>query len=140
VITAYGPGAAMAKDGLPKAAGAEGFRSPGQLKSHYAPRTPLSVHPREEMLTLAYRPAEGFLFFDECSRDLWLRAQGLSGGLQCQALSVGGGTVEAAAHLFELLHRMDALALTRLHAEAAPEEGIGPAINDRLLRASAASV
>ena len=43
---------------------------------------------------------------------------------------------EAAARLFECLHRLDAEKLSRIDAEAVPKNGLGLAINDRLLKAS----
>jgi L-threonylcarbamoyladenylate synthase len=52
------------------------------------------------------------------------------------ALSRSGDTLEAAANLFDLLHRLDHPGVSRIHAEAAPSEGLGPAINDRLSRAA----
>jgi L-threonylcarbamoyladenylate synthase len=46
---------------------------------------------------------------------------------------------EAAANLFDLLHDLDRLGLSRIRAEEAPETGLGAAINDRLRRAAADS-
>ncbi|MDR3145092.1 MAG: threonylcarbamoyl-AMP synthase [Treponema sp.] len=111
--------------------------SPGMLKSHYAPRTPLSVHPREEMLLPGRGPGEGRLFFDGTSRDAWLgqgREQGETMPVY-RVLSEGGDLSEAAARLFELLHDLDGLGLSRIRAELVPDTGLGPAINDRLRRA-----
>jgi L-threonylcarbamoyladenylate synthase len=125
--------------------------SPGMLKSHYAPRTPLSVHPREEMLTPGCRPGEGLLFFDGASRDAWLGLlRGGRGSLSVplelrpgaepvyRVLSVTGDLSEAAARLFELLHDLDRLGLSHIRAELVPDTGLGPAINDRLRRAQGA--
>jgi L-threonylcarbamoyladenylate synthase len=52
-------------------------------------------------------------------------------------LSEQGDTLEAAANLFESLHRLDKLGLRCIHAETAPRESLGEAINDRLSRAAA---
>jgi L-threonylcarbamoyladenylate synthase len=52
-------------------------------------------------------------------------------------LSETGGLTEAAANLFERLHRLDHLRPERIHAEILPEEGLGAAVNDRLRRAAA---
>ncbi|MDR1948824.1 MAG: threonylcarbamoyl-AMP synthase [Spirochaetaceae bacterium] len=118
--------------------------SPGLLKSHYAPRTPLSLHSREELLTQDDKPGEGRLFFDNLSRDAWLEArsrrqaggQADDGPLPVyRVLSPGGDLSEAAANLFDLLHDLDGLGLRRIRAEEVPGTGLGPAINDRLLKA-----
>ncbi|MDR2740654.1 MAG: threonylcarbamoyl-AMP synthase [Treponema sp.] len=125
-------------------------RSPGQLKSHYAPRTPLSVHTRDEMIALPWDAREARLFFDAASRDVWLRAFSpmTSGPLTGRSpvsegrtlvLSEGGNLAEAAARLFELLHTLDGLGASRIRAELVPDRGLGPAINDRLVRASCPS-
>ncbi|MDR0590021.1 MAG: threonylcarbamoyl-AMP synthase [Spirochaetaceae bacterium] len=112
--------------------------APGQLKSHYAPRTPLALHPPEEMAALAWEAGTGCLFFCGTSRDRWLRnnpGAGLSS--EIRALSETGNTTEAAANLFDILHELDRLGLSRLKAEEAPPLGLGPAINDRLRKAAA---
>ncbi|MDR3146770.1 MAG: threonylcarbamoyl-AMP synthase [Treponema sp.] len=114
--------------------------SPGQLKSHYAPRTPLSLHSPEAMAALRYRQGELYLFFSQAARDAWLARQHELGAPperdSVQALSPSGGALEGAANLFDLLHRLDRLGASRIHAEEAPAEGLGPAINDRLFRAA----
>jgi L-threonylcarbamoyladenylate synthase len=133
--------------------------SPGQLKSHYAPRTPLFLHTPAEMAALCYAPADGYLFFDGAARGAWLAAQNLKVGRalsnsaqprkadntrspftqdtpRIQVLSETSSITEAAANLFSVLHHMDTLGLSRLHAERAPGESLGPAINDRLGRAA----
>ncbi|MDR1318686.1 MAG: threonylcarbamoyl-AMP synthase [Treponema sp.] len=127
---------------------AGGFRSPGQLKSHYAPRSPLLVHPREEMPVLTGAEGEALLFFDGGTRDEWRAARaGRAGAVSRDVLSVSpplvrvlsekGNPLEAAAGLFEILHELDRPGLVRIHAQLAPEQGLGAAINDRLLRAAA---
>jgi L-threonylcarbamoyladenylate synthase len=131
--------------------------SPGQMKSHYAPRTPLSLHRRAEMISLADNPAEGFLFFDGPSRRAWFQRGGLfdaalfrEGGAspeghqapeetRIRTLSETGDMTEAAANLFDLLHGLDRLGLSRLRAEEVPETGLGAAVNDRLRRAAIAA-
>jgi L-threonylcarbamoyladenylate synthase len=138
----------------------DGLRSPGQLTGHYAPRTPLSVHPREELAALSYDPAEAYLFFDGPSRDAWLQARpsvrnGSAGGEPPEpepegslrasrpaedprvgVLSESGDMIEAAARFFSLLHILDSLGVSRIRAEQVPPGGLGSAINDRLFRAS----
>jgi L-threonylcarbamoyladenylate synthase len=89
------------------------------------------------MAALRRKQGELCLFFSEAARDSWLAKQ--DGPTpppdSVQALSRSGDTLEAAANLFDLLHRLDRLGASRIHAEEAPPEGLGPAINDRLFRA-----
>jgi L-threonylcarbamoyladenylate synthase len=123
-------------------------RSPGQLKSHYAPRTGLGLCSPEEMAALPWDPAGAYLFFDRSSRERWLAGPGrkalapedgeYAAGGRVRTLSETGDLAEAAAHLFGILHEMDALGAARIHAERVRDEGLGPAINDRLSRAAAA--
>ena len=113
--------------------------SPGQLKSHYAPRAPLSLHSSGDMAALRYRQGERCLFFSGATRDAWHDRQegpGTPPPDSVLALSPSGDTLEAAANLFDLLHRLDRPGTFRIHAEEAPMEGLGPAINDRLFRAA----
>jgi L-threonylcarbamoyladenylate synthase len=111
-----------------------GLRSPGLLKGHYAPRTPLCLHGGREMAALSCREDEAYLFFSRPSAEAWARGK-KPGGLEF--LSEGGDSSEAAANLFAVLHRLDNLALRCIHAEKAPAETLGEAINDRLGRAAA---
>ncbi|GHV91771.1 threonylcarbamoyl-AMP synthase [Spirochaetia bacterium] len=114
--------------------------SPGQLKSHYAPGVPLTVHSREEMIALKLDGSEGCLFFDGPSRDVWLAHQDAAGGNSpehIRVLSEKGDAVEGAANLFAVLHQLDRIGLSGIRAELAPAGGLGDAINDRLSRAAA---
>ncbi|MDR0411554.1 MAG: threonylcarbamoyl-AMP synthase [Treponema sp.] len=109
-------------------------RSPGMLKSHYAPRTPLVLLTREQLLEqIAVDRDAGrsraYLFFDQETREE-------SGAVDGFVLSRGGGCAEAAASLFDVLHQMDGLSADCIYAQRAPERGLGAAINDRLSRAS----
>jgi len=110
--------------GAPPLAGAEGAgdrpNAPGQLASHYAPGA-------AERLNVT-TPARG---------ELWLGFGPDCAGAALN-LSPSGDMVEAAAKLFHLLHRADALAEGRTIAVApVPDHGLGRAINDRLRRAAA---
>ncbi|MDR1046725.1 MAG: threonylcarbamoyl-AMP synthase [Treponema sp.] len=119
--------------------------SPGRMKSHYAPRTTLILHSVKEMAELPFRQNEAYLFFGRPSMESWLA--GAFSGQNPRAgdddregifyLSENGDTVEAAGRLFEILHHVDGLGKTCIHAEEAPPEGLGAAINDRLIRAAA---
>ncbi|MDR2069694.1 MAG: L-threonylcarbamoyladenylate synthase type 1 TsaC, partial [Spirochaetaceae bacterium] len=71
-------------------------------------------------------------------RDRWLRDKAGAGPFPgIRALSPEGNTAEAAANLFDTLHELDRLGLSRIRAEEAPPGGLGPAINDRLRKAAA---
>ncbi|MCL2264503.1 MAG: L-threonylcarbamoyladenylate synthase [Treponema sp.] len=117
----------------------EVIASPGQLKSHYAPRTPLFILGRDEIIQQDYKtddPASrtGFLFFDGSTRDAQREAQKLHDGTVIKVLSESGVMTEAASRLFEILHELDNCNLSRIYAQKAPDEGLGEAINDRLRR------
>jgi L-threonylcarbamoyladenylate synthase len=120
----------------PPETGPEGLPAPGLLKSHYAPRTPLRVHSRGEMLALAYNPGEAYLFFDGSSRDPWIAAGHIPRDPGIRVLSVRGDLAEAAANLFDLLHDLDGLGRSLIRAERVPGTGLGLAVNDRLCRAA----
>jgi len=103
--------------------------SPGQLKSHYAPRTPLVLCKSEEMETIPYDTGEGRLYFSH-PKGVEIIAE------RARVLSETGNVTEAAANLFDYLHELDSLGLDFIRAEEAPCCGLGEAINDRLRRAA----
>jgi L-threonylcarbamoyladenylate synthase len=51
-------------------------------------------------------------------------------------LSETGNTLEAASRIFETLYGLDRPDVKRIHAQLAPETGLGRAINDRLKKGS----
>lgn len=102
--------------------------APGQLKSHYAPRTPLTLLKPGETVPAASRAGCGMLAW--CSDD---DARGFS---KVEILSRTDDPKEAAATLFAKMRALDAAGLSRIFAEAGPEEGLGAAIMDRLRKAS----
>lgn len=89
--------------------------APGQLTSHYAPKAPLRLNVAEP------GPDETHLAF------------GAPGPF---SLSPTGDLTEAAAHLFDLLRRADAMGRP-ISVAPIPDHGLGLAINDRLRRAAA---
>jgi L-threonylcarbamoyladenylate synthase len=122
--------------------------SPGMLKSHYAPRAPVVLHPPEEMALCPFTDGEAMLFFSGKTRAAWLengrmfRAEATHPAEAAHpagvlTLSETGAVLEAAANLFDFLHRLDTLRPVRIHAETLPPSGLGAAINDRLSRAAA---
>lgn len=104
--------------------------TPGALPSHYAPAVPLQLLTPEG--TNGDRGRRAVLAFRSVPGAGWGAAE---------VLSPTGDVVEAAAGLFEALHRLDATARERgldvIVAEPLPEEGLGRAVNDRLRRAAA---
>ena len=132
----------------------EAMASPGMLKSHYAPRTPLTVFSYGKTIALpdsvtgentdSENAGSGsdvggktiaFLFFDGASRDNW-QAGKTHINPQTKTLSERGDLQEAAVNLFKYLHEMDIPGTARIFAQLAPEQGLGIAINDRLRRAA----
>jgi L-threonylcarbamoyladenylate synthase len=114
---------------LPCDSPSEAPLSPGQLKSHYAPHTPLVLCKRGEMEATPYAPGEGRLYF---SRP---KTEGIITD-KTRVLSETGNVTEAAANFFDCLHELDSLGLDFIRAEEAPPSGLGEAINDRLRRAA----
>jgi L-threonylcarbamoyladenylate synthase len=93
------------------------IEAPGQLPSHYAPSKPLRLD------AIAARPDEYWIGFGPLAGD--------------SNLSASGDLAEAAARLFDLLHRADASDRPRIAVAPVPDRGLGAAINDRLRRAAA---
>jgi L-threonylcarbamoyladenylate synthase len=117
-------------------ASAQAAISPGLLKSHYAPRVKLITHNGETMNKAADDGDSAFLFFDGADRDNWLSAQAKQKTVAIAVLSEEGNMLSAAANLFETLHELERLNVSKIHAQLAPEKGLGVAINDRLKKGS----
>jgi L-threonylcarbamoyladenylate synthase len=107
---------------------------PGLLENHYAPRTPLhlfdtgciaSVRPAGKAAALILSPASSAVLADTAGRFELARY-----------LSPTGDLAEAAAGLFAALHELDLGGFDEIWAERAMDRGLGPAINDRLKKAS----
>jgi L-threonylcarbamoyladenylate synthase len=99
--------------------------APGTMKSHYAPRTRMTLAedfpaipsgPRYGLLAWA-SPGDGFASVERLSATLNLR--------------------EAAANLYAAMRRLDGRKLDGIVAEFPPPEGLGLAIRERLLKACA---
>lgn len=90
--------------------------APGQLASHYAPSAPVRLHAQ------AAKEGEWLIGFGAIAGD--------------DTLSAAGDLTEAAANLFDALHRADAAGAKAIAVAEIPEVGIGIAINDRLRRAA----
>lgn len=106
----------------PRQQSLEAPRSPGQLISHYAPRA------RVRLNVAAPEPGEALLAF------------GPQVPPHCGPminLSETRNLREAAANLFAALRALDAEGCSSIAVLPIPGEGLGEAINDRLLRAAA---
>jgi L-threonylcarbamoyladenylate synthase len=99
--------------------------APGQLASHYAPRTPLRLNARNVVA------GEALLAFGEPL------PPGTGHAISVLNLSPGADMIEAAANLFSYLRALDALGARAIGVMPIPQSGLGEAINDRLQRAAA---
>ena len=95
----------------------EKISAPGQLSSHYAPKGSIRLNSK------VFKKNEVSLGFGKILCDL--------------NLSREANLAEAAANLFDYLHRLDEMGAEKIAVSPIPEEGIGIAINDRLRRAAA---
>ncbi len=119
-------------------------KSPGQLLKHYAPKTPLRLK------AVDVKPGEGLLAFGSTkfmgvAGDKFGSAAERGGAAKdllppeaYQNLSEKGDLEEAAAHLFGMLHYLDAGGFESIAVMDIPDTGLGVAINDRLRRAAGA--
>ncbi|MCG6156126.1 L-threonylcarbamoyladenylate synthase [Rubinisphaera margarita] len=103
------------------------IEAPGQLKEHYAPRTPLVVAGEEDESGASQRRALMTVGLEQ--------QQDRKGFTHIVNLSPAGDLVEAAAGFFAALHELDRMGLDLIVVDRFPEEGLGIALNDRLGRA-----
>ena len=93
------------------------IEAPGQLTSHYAPGKPVRLNAHDaadDEFLIGFGPVRG-----HCS------------------ISEKGNLAEAAARLYECLHRAAGAPHRRIAVAPVPDQGLGQAINDRLRRAAA---
>jgi L-threonylcarbamoyladenylate synthase len=102
---------------LTRPTGTGAITAPGMLASHYAPRGAVRLN------ASVAEQGEVMLGFGPVAGDL--------------SLSPSGDLREAAAHLFDCLHRLDAMEAQAIAVATIPDHGLGVAINDRLRRAAA---
>ncbi len=101
-----------------------GVEAPGQLSSHYSPRTPVVI-------------LDGTVVAAEGAAYLAFREPPAGGSYaKVEVLSPRGDLREAAARVFSALHSLDASGAPVIIAEPVPETGLGLAIMDRLRRAA----
>lgn len=112
----------------------EATEAPGQLASHYAPRTPLRLLqspsdfiPEEgkRYALMSYRGEEKDGYLNLCE---WAEVMMLSPG--------NGKLPEAAVRFFHVLRRLDELGVDEIIAEPLHEHGMGIAMMDKLRRAA----
>ncbi|MDQ3621292.1 MAG: L-threonylcarbamoyladenylate synthase [Verrucomicrobiota bacterium] len=106
-------------------------RAPGQLGSHYAPRTHLILV--DTSLEFTWHPATmriGLLGWSHVKGEDYSRFAAV------EWLSPSGDLREAAATLFAKMRRLDEAGLNSILAERVPEKGLGIAIMDRLRKAA----
>lgn len=99
--------------------------SPGLLKSHYAPNASLRLNaecPIDGEAYLAFGPLPSPFSPDKTP---------------LLNLSKSGDIIEAAANLYSHLRKLDAMGVNRIAVAPIHQEGLGAAINDRLMRAAA---
>lgn len=109
----------------PKASGTAAIEAPGMLASHYAPNAAVRLNATEvstREALIAFGPDD------------------ISGAAAAHAvfnLSPKSDLTEAASNLFDYLKRADASGAAGIAVARIPDEGLGEAINDRLMRAAA---
>jgi len=97
--------------------------APGQLRVHYAPKTPVRLNAK------SIYPGEALLAFGSLyPKDAKI----------LRNLSPKASLREAAANLFAMLHELDRTGCKMIAVSPIPDKGLGVAINDRLRRAARA--
>ncbi|AZO32987.1 MAG: threonylcarbamoyl-AMP synthase [Mesorhizobium sp.] len=105
--------------------GAAGIEAPGMLASHYAPGAAMRLNVGK------IASGEALLAF---GRD---RAEGWQDAAAVRNLSEAGDLREAATNLFAYMQALDRSGAAVIAVEPIPQDGLGEAINDRLVRAAA---
>jgi L-threonylcarbamoyladenylate synthase len=106
--------------------------APGQLPSHYAPKTPLRLV--DDFDSFLPKPNQ------DCVLLTWNAIENDERFIAIRNLSEGKDLRQAAANLFRYLRELDALDVDLIVAERVPDQGLGAAIMDRLRRASQGSL
>lgn len=110
-------------------------QAPGQLASHYAPRTPLILLEKPEDFSPEEGKRYGLLSYTGADDGEYVN---LHEWETIESLSPGSGKLaEAAIRLFFVMRRLDEADLDAIIAEPVSETGLGVAIMDRLRRAAA---
>jgi L-threonylcarbamoyladenylate synthase len=111
--------------------------APGSMKRHYSPKVSLKLHPdtasiqREIQTCQNHRQTGVLLLRRALANDSWPLE------IKVSWLSETGSLQEVAQKLYDSLRKMDSDPLLKIvHCETPENQGIGTAINDRLLRAA----
>ncbi len=108
--------------------------APGQLASHYAPRTPLRLLSKPSDFTPEEGKRYALMSYRGEEKDGYLD---LADFEQVMILSPGNGKLpEAAVRFFYVLRELDKLGVDEIIAEPMLEHGMGVAMMDKLRRAS----
>ena len=112
-------------------------KAPGSLPRHYSPNTSLQLHPNSAAIHRSIQNASnpqtvGVILLKQPSpTEKWPKWS------KVLWLSESGNLNEAAFNLYDALRKMDSDPLIEeIHCHAAPDKGIGSAINDKLSRAA----
>jgi L-threonylcarbamoyladenylate synthase len=105
------------------------INSPGQLKSHYATLTPLSMGNVQQFINQHQQYKIAVISLQNSYQNIAPQHQYI--------LSPDGNVNQAAQRLFAAMRLIDTLGYDYIIAEEFPKQGIGLAINDRLIRAQA---
>lgn len=106
------------------------IHSPGMMKHHYAPKTPLVFTENiADSIKLFNCKKIAVLYFKQPVARI--------PGAYEQVLSVNGNLAEAGINLYKALYELDKKRPDIIIAERLPDVGLGQAINDRLKRAAA---
>lgn len=111
----------------------EKISSPGQLSTHYSPKTPLKIlKDYKDYKDIGKNLKCGLLAFKKpiCVEKFY----------KVEILSEKGDLIEAASNFFAALHRLDTSGVDIIYAEPVPEEGLGIAIMDRLRKAESRNI
>jgi L-threonylcarbamoyladenylate synthase len=112
-----------------------GQLAPGQMKRHYSPRTPVTLHPRLSLRDVARgNPADAWLFLARPAGTRALMGKNISW------LDAKGDLRRAARRLFAALRELDERGYRRIHVERPTGSGLAEALADRLTRASSSDV
>ncbi len=113
----------------------EATEAPGQLASHYAPRTPLRLLSKPSDFTPEPGKRYALMSYRGEAKDGYLN---LTDWVEVMMLSPGKGKLpEAAVRFFYVLRALDNLGVDEIIAEPLAEHGVGVAMMDRLRRAAA---
>jgi len=105
----------------------EAQTSPGQLTKHYSPRTKIEIVAHGQ-LQLSFQNGAAIV---ANKRPVGIERDNI------YWLSEDGDLSELARNFFDTIQKLDRMHYRRLIVEAAPERGLGVALNDRLRRAAA---